>query len=848
MSLRPAAHAAVVAVLQDVRARPGGCVLRRRRWTWRWTGRSAGRPARPSACVIHPARRLVPLCMTLPAAASSLPAYVAGMAVAQDVRQRPARRSVDEHSGPTVRQVCPQRLRLIHSRFRREKLSEVADRFIDMTPTAPHQQQRPRAAGRRAARHPAGHPQHQRLQTELATVTPQVGRLLGWLSAAAGQLDHRTAGTVTDDDTGPPARSAGWLADPQHATPSAAGTQLRTARLLRSMPLVCDAVLDGVLTQQQATVLTRLVGKIQPDALTESQPHLIAVAATMDPAQLSHWVAHQLATHCEPVFDAEQERAHAKRYLTHRRDDDGSLFGRFRLPAEDAETLLTALEPLARRNRDLDTRTAGQRRADALVEMAEQVLRHGELGDAGGLRPQLNYVLPAGWAAAQQARATCTACGPRCADHQPLTFGDTVTAAMPGQGGIRAEQACATAAWTGPQTRARIETLLCDARITRVLLSPLGQVTGFQPLRDSITPAQRRNLAARDLGCVVRGCTRPPAMCDAHHLRATSRRRPDDHGQPRPALPTPPRPLAPRQTPAPPPQRPLAPRTDRSTTRPAQRPVPGHRMTAVRGLRRASAPPATGGGPPQVLRLALERKPSREQQPERRERGRDGEADGAPAGLAGRQAHRDEGAEHPGQLQRGLRAGEGAAERAAGHVLLQRGVEGEARQRHRDAGGGRRRDDPGVGAERARRRGRRRTARRARSTTAGARSPRAAGPPAWCPTAGRAPRRRRRAPTSSPGAPSARSRKARNSVSRPASARSATAAASGSVTAEVLQRQDEARRRRRLAVGRLVDVLGQPQGQHAADDEHDARQAQHPAGPDQRADRRTRARRPPRSR
>ena len=99
---------------------------------------------------------------------------------------------------------------------------------------------------------------------------------------------------------------------------------------------------------------------------------------------------------------------------------------------------------------------------------------------------------------------------------------------MPGQGGIRAEQACATAAWTGPQTRARIETLLCDARITRVLLSPLGQVTGFQPLRDSVTPAQRRNLAARDLGCVVRGCTRPPAMCDAHHLDAepTAARRP----------------------------------------------------------------------------------------------------------------------------------------------------------------------------------------------------------------------------------------------------------------------------------------------------------------------------------
>ncbi len=52
-----------------------------------------------------------------------------------------------------------------------------------------------------------------------------------------------------------------------------------------------------------------------------------------------------------------------------------------------------------------------------------------------------------------------------------------------------------------------------------MLLTPTGQVRSLQPLRDTITPAQRRALAARDLHCTARGCTRPPAMCDAHHLR-----------------------------------------------------------------------------------------------------------------------------------------------------------------------------------------------------------------------------------------------------------------------------------------------------------------------------------------
>ena len=162
--------------------------------------------------------------------------------------------------------------------------------------------------------------------------------------------------------------------------------------------------------------------------------------------------------------------------------------------------------------------TAGQRRADALVDICQQVLRHGELPDTGGQRPQLTYVLPADWAAGRQAEIACRDCGPRCAEHSAPSFADTANACLPGQGGVPAEQACATAAWSGPQTRSRIEALLCDARISRVLLDSAGQVRRLEALHDSITGAQRRALAARDLGCAARGCTRPPGMCDAHHL------------------------------------------------------------------------------------------------------------------------------------------------------------------------------------------------------------------------------------------------------------------------------------------------------------------------------------------
>ena len=99
------------------------------------------------------------------------------------------------------------------------------------------------------------------LQARISTLTPQVGRLQGWLHAAAGRLDELTGGSLPSDDGGRPRTVSSWLADVQSATTSATGSQLRSARLLRALPLVAEAVLDGVLTPAQAAVLTRLVDR-----------------------------------------------------------------------------------------------------------------------------------------------------------------------------------------------------------------------------------------------------------------------------------------------------------------------------------------------------------------------------------------------------------------------------------------------------------------------------------------------------------------------------------------------------------------------------------------------------------
>jgi hypothetical protein len=161
------------------------------------------------------------------------------------------------------------------------------------------------------------------LQERIVAVTPLVSQMQGWVQTAAERLDVLVAGTLPAPDGGK-----------------------RTSAALRALPAV-DKVLDGRLTPEQAGVLARLVGKIDLDALVESQPELVTIAAGMDPVQLGSWVAPLIATHCEPALDEAADRGRDERYLQTSRDADGCLRGRFVLTGEDSEAVLTALEPLA---------------------------------------------------------------------------------------------------------------------------------------------------------------------------------------------------------------------------------------------------------------------------------------------------------------------------------------------------------------------------------------------------------------------------------------------------------------------------------------------------------------------
>lgn len=349
----------------------------------------------------------------------------------------------------------------------------------------------------------------------LVTATSYADRIAGVVGRAVGELQSRTGGVLPDPMD--PARTISlvhWLREAARITGTKAGQQVRTATALLELALVRDAVAAGETTPAHARQLGRLVGAIEPEALRASQDALLEVAGRTDPDSLGRYVSELIATHNEPALDQQAERAEKARYFQLTNGHDGTWTGRFRLPDSAAEIIKTVLEPLARHEDLSDLRTAGQRRADALTDVFLLASRHGELPETGGLPPAVSYLVPAEWLDRH-----VRPCG--TAEATPTEAGADATGAD-GTGAQALDPyatSCGRAAWTGPQTRDTIDAILCDARAARIVLEPRGQVRSLESLQDAITPSLRRALAGRDRGCVAKGCIRPPAFCDAHHVQ-----------------------------------------------------------------------------------------------------------------------------------------------------------------------------------------------------------------------------------------------------------------------------------------------------------------------------------------
>jgi hypothetical protein len=328
-----------------------------------------------------------------------------------------------------------------------------------------------------------------------------------------------------------------------------------------------------------------LVQRVGVEPVTRVEPVLVDAAVELDATEFAR-VCDRVRAHVDPDGDAgEAAKDFDRRYLTVA-PVDGMVLLRGQLDPEGGAALMTALDALTPAPVVGDPRLPGQRRADALAQLARDALVGGRLPASGGMRPQVGILVTpaqlvghgdgevaagvegapraaprdaarlAGMASGRVAgageladaqAALAQAAGAQAIDAQAIDAQAAVDERASDERAIderaaderasdgQAADARAAGApwldWVGDVPVTTAQRIACDADVWRIVLDP---ATG-QPLdvgrRYRLVPHWiRRALGARDRGCRFPGCEAPFSWTHAHHLVPWSRGGPTDLG------------------------------------------------------------------------------------------------------------------------------------------------------------------------------------------------------------------------------------------------------------------------------------------------------------------------------
>ncbi|MFZ0121460.1 MAG: DUF222 domain-containing protein [Pseudonocardiaceae bacterium] len=252
------------------------------------------------------------------------------------------------------------------------------------------------------------------------------------------------------------------------------------------LPATAAAVAEHAIGPADVTVirsvLARIPAHVDAPQRAEIEAELAKHARTLDAAQLS-----LLGTRILAYLDQDGPRpkdiAETRRRLTFTDLDGGYELGGW-LDREAAEILRAALSPLAAprptTDTEVDFRTAAQRDADALVELAQRSLDAGDLPTEGGERPQV-----------------------------------VVTMSL---GVLQGRIGAASLAFGGPINADIARRIACDARVIPVVLGARGEPLDIGRASYTVPTAIRRAVLVRDAGCAFPGCPVPARWCDIHHV------------------------------------------------------------------------------------------------------------------------------------------------------------------------------------------------------------------------------------------------------------------------------------------------------------------------------------------
>ena len=194
--------------------------------------------------------------------------------------------------------------------------------------------------------------------------------------------------------------AAAWLVARCRLPKSQAKRLIRRGRELRHLPVVAEAWAQGTITAAQVDVVTPLYGPATEEALARDEPLLVEQAITLPYRSFVRAAAYwkQLADPDGAEMDDEARRGRRDVYLAH--SFGGMWLGRITLDPISGAIVAGELERLEQEMFDADwaqakespgneptlallARSPGQRRADALVEMATR----SQMAPSDGRRP-----------------------------------------------------------------------------------------------------------------------------------------------------------------------------------------------------------------------------------------------------------------------------------------------------------------------------------------------------------------------------------------------------------------------------------------------------------------------------
>ena len=376
----------------------------------------------------------------------------------------------------------------------------------------------------------------------------EVRERLPVLLSALGTLGAVLAETVASFDTRELAEADGcrsvraWLMAFGRMSAQSATGWLERGRLLGQLPGLAAAARGGAVSTEHLRKVGDLVERHGIAEVVRFDGVLGELAAAGTPADVQK-ACERISAHLDPD-GPDPENDFQRRGLTLSRA--GSMVGlRGQLDAEAGAAVLTALDALMAPPGPDDVRTARQRRADALAELARQSLSRGELPTVGGVRPTVGILLQPGnlrGPGSAPAPNNPLPCNPLpsnpLAPSDPLPPSDPLAPsalapsslgsgrATPSTGphvaaGLAAPSEPAHLSWFGAVPDELAQRIACDCDVWRAVLDPATGLPLELGRTHRLVPHWlRKALHARDRGCRWPGCGAPVAWTDAHHLRA----------------------------------------------------------------------------------------------------------------------------------------------------------------------------------------------------------------------------------------------------------------------------------------------------------------------------------------